>query len=193
MARSAAISFNAALSATAKAGKWREALNLLERMKASPRGGPRPDVLSYNAVLGAFERSGEWRRVAPLLDEMEAAGVPPNVATLTAAMQAVASAGQLNEGFTLLERARRLKIAVKGVDTYSLHRTLLDRTPSIVLPPRQRTPSIVLQVRCSKRADLLVSSNWQARSRRPSTASASPVSLQSPPPSTSDRATRWAG
>ena len=121
-----AISFNAALSATAKAGEWREALCLLERMRASPPGGPRPDVLSYNAVLGAFERGGEWRRVAPLLDEMEAAGVRPSVATLTAAMQAVASAGELEEGFQLLERARKLKIAVKGVDTYSLHRTLLE-------------------------------------------------------------------
>lgn len=51
-------SFNTAIAACAREGKWRRALDLLAGMTVE---NVIPDLLSYNAAIGACSKSGKWR------------------------------------------------------------------------------------------------------------------------------------
>lgn len=64
--------YGAALSACARAGAGRDALALLERMRAR---GVAPDMGCYSGALHALQAAGEWREVYDLLHSMRADGV----------------------------------------------------------------------------------------------------------------------
>jgi pentatricopeptide repeat protein len=74
---------NAAMSAVSKSGRWREALQLMDIMRAN---GVSPDVVSYSSAVSAAAKGGELKRALSLLGEMSAQGVAPNVVTYNAAL-----------------------------------------------------------------------------------------------------------
>lgn len=119
----AQVSFNAAIDACGRAGKWRAALSVLDRMSIAgvPRG-----TITYNAVIAACGKGKEWSRAVSLLHEMlaehlsedqcdaETAQAPrADVVSYSAAMDACVRAGRWNEAVTLLgllQQDRRLNV-----------------------------------------------------------------------------------
>jgi pentatricopeptide repeat protein len=75
--------YNAAISAVSKSGRWREALQLMDTMRARSVA---PDVVSYSCAISAAAKGGELKRALSLLGEMSAQGVAPNVVTYNAAL-----------------------------------------------------------------------------------------------------------
>ena len=66
------ISFNTAIGACGKAGRWCEALELLEEM---PKRGLEPDAISYNAAAAACAREKVWDVALQVVDRGRQAGV----------------------------------------------------------------------------------------------------------------------
>jgi pentatricopeptide repeat protein len=58
------ITYNAAISACEKEGKWQQALALLDQMRDQ---GVTADVITYNAAISACEKGGEISESASLL------------------------------------------------------------------------------------------------------------------------------
>jgi pentatricopeptide repeat protein len=89
--------------------------------------GIRKDVSPYNAVITALERAGEWRRALTLLDTMaqraaNGTGAPPDIASFTSCMQALCTAGEVDEGFKLLARVHKSEALTRG--SYQMHQML---------------------------------------------------------------------
>lgn len=85
---------NACITALARCGRWRQALDVLDGMRraaaeayangdlgAGPKGRELivPDVFSYSAAITACGNAGQRRRALALLSDMRAEGVRPNV------------------------------------------------------------------------------------------------------------------
>ena len=122
------MSFNAAIDACGRAGKWRAALSVLDRMSIAgvPRG-----TITYNAVIAACGKGKQWSRAVSLLHEMLAehlsedqsdtktARAPPaDVVSYSAAMDACVRAGRWNEAVMLLgllQQDRRLNVGSRGM------------------------------------------------------------------------------
>lgn len=123
------MSFNAAIDACGRAGKWRVALSVLDRMSIAgvPRG-----TITYNAVIAACGKGKEWSRAVSLLHEMLAehlseedqcgtktARAPPaDVVSYCAAMDACVRAGRWSEAVKLLgllQKDRRLNASSRGM------------------------------------------------------------------------------
>lgn len=119
------MSFNAAIDACGRAGQWRAALSLLDKMSSAgvPRG-----TITYNAVIAACGKGKEWARAVSLLHEMLArqaktdgdlAPVPmADVVSYSAAIDACVRAGEWEEAIALVEllrRDRRLNVGTEGV------------------------------------------------------------------------------
>ncbi|CAM9281736.1 unnamed protein product, partial [Discosporangium mesarthrocarpum] len=100
------ITFNAAISAVSKSGRWKEAQKLLKEMEES---GIQPDVVSYTSVISARSRSrsdGGTGFAEAILSEMESRGVLPNSITYNAALSGCWRRGDWQGALGLLERMR---------------------------------------------------------------------------------------
>jgi pentatricopeptide repeat protein len=75
--------YNAAISAVSKSGRWREALDLMDTMRANSVA---PDVVTYSCAISAAAKGGELKRALTLLGEMGTQGVAPNVVTYNTAL-----------------------------------------------------------------------------------------------------------
>ena len=98
------VSYNAAISACKKGGKWGKALALLEEMHGE---GIEPNVITYSAAISACEKGGQWEKALSLLKEMRGVGIKPNVITYNAAIQACASAGQSIQALQMFDEAQQ--------------------------------------------------------------------------------------
>lgn len=108
------ISYNAAISACGKAGKWEQAINLLLEMK---KVGVPPDVISYNTAISACEKAGKWEQAISLLGEMKKARVHPDVISYSAAISACGNAGKWQKAIRILEEAIKFKVYKREILT----------------------------------------------------------------------------
>lgn len=91
------ISYNSALSALARAGRWEEAVELLASMTAEHAP---PDVISYTTTVAACQKGGAATQALEVLRQMNESSttaVAPNAVTFTAAVTALADAGRWRE------------------------------------------------------------------------------------------------
>jgi pentatricopeptide repeat protein len=74
------VGYNAAASAAARAGDWRGAVRLLERMENGNQNQnqqpgvpsiPRPDAVTYGTILSAFERAEEWEQLMAFAEKIK--------------------------------------------------------------------------------------------------------------------------
>ncbi|CAM9981826.1 unnamed protein product, partial [Discosporangium mesarthrocarpum] len=102
--------YNSAIGAMSRCRRWKEALTLLDEMKAK---GVRPDVVSFNTAISACGNAGMWKHSLDLLDEMvsssaseRAAGaipvLAPDAISFNAAMKACGKAGKWRKSLALL-------------------------------------------------------------------------------------------
>lgn len=90
----------------------------------------RRDVALYCAALECCEMGGDWRSAIGLLDRMLSGPVEervaPDVGCFTAAMTAVAAAGEVEAGMRLLHRMRAKADYLTVSASYPVHRILLE-------------------------------------------------------------------
>ena len=135
------IGYNAAISACAKGGEWKIALQLLDEMEdqsnqwtnsmTQTKGGcskvpllntdiviPRPDGITYGTVMAACERSEQWRHVLSLaaaMEEKETQGWTMDGMAITSALHACQRLGLADDALRYLEKMKALgSIADKG-------------------------------------------------------------------------------
>ena len=97
--------YAAVAGACARAGEWREALALLDEMRAE---GVKPNAYNYSAALKACARCGQWEQALQLLEVMESVdGVRPNLVCYTAAMAACDVGEQPDRALQLLDELAR--------------------------------------------------------------------------------------
>lgn len=90
--------FNAAISACARNGRWREGLEILKSIDES---GLTPDVMSFSAAISACEKDENWEQAIELLDSMRTRGISPNVICFNAALSSCV--GQWERAIALLQ------------------------------------------------------------------------------------------
>ena len=92
--------FTSAVAVCGRLEKWREALDMLDRMRASRVP---PDTRAYNAALAACTRVGQVRPMLETLLEMRAMNVPLDKASLTIAIDGCSRAGMTEKALELFE------------------------------------------------------------------------------------------
>jgi pentatricopeptide repeat domain-containing protein 1 len=85
------VSYNAAISACARGGVWREALALLRQMRTD---GLTPDMVSYSTALDALARGAQGRAALGIITGMRQKGIEPDAIALCAACRACEAAGE---------------------------------------------------------------------------------------------------
>lgn len=107
------ISYNAAITACGRGGKWELAESLFRELA---RAGLSPDVISYNSVISALGGAGQWERAVGYLGEMSAAGgsgdVAPDGVSFAAASLACERAGRFGEAAGLRAEASGLGLGL---------------------------------------------------------------------------------
>eukprot|EP00752_Nemacystus_decipiens_P001374 g1362.t1 len=79
-----------AISALGRAGKWKEAVQVLDGMGKGGDGGDRPDHFAYAAAINACGKAGRPVEAVALLAEMPTRRVKPDVVCFGAAIAALA-------------------------------------------------------------------------------------------------------
>ncbi|CAM9557854.1 unnamed protein product [Sphacelaria rigidula] len=88
-----------AIGASAKAGKWKIALGIVDLMKSH---GVQPNAVTDNAVINAYRKARQWEMAVELLREMQAKGTA-NGASYGLAIKACGKCGQGEQAVALLE------------------------------------------------------------------------------------------
>lgn len=100
-------SYNATITAFAKAGRCVEALQALQEL--SDVGGS-PDVISYSAAINACARSRDCHKSLELLEQMKANGVEPNLITYNSTITACEKSKQCELALQVVEMVRQSPI-----------------------------------------------------------------------------------
>lgn len=102
------VSFNAAMEACARAGRWRVGAALLPRMRQE---GARPDVRSYASALACLRAGGEWACSLELLEDLssskERRGFSPDLGCYGTVMATLGEAGEWERALELLRRLQQ--------------------------------------------------------------------------------------
>jgi len=133
------VAYHLAISACARSPgghRWRDGIQLLNEMweAASESNGTScaPDVVAYTAAIAGCSEAGEYTHAMALISEMRRKGIKPNVVTLSAVINACATAsakmasmrreeddyGVLKDVRTPMMRALRLLEAMKSPNSY---------------------------------------------------------------------------
>jgi len=96
------VSYNAAISACARGGVWREALALLRQMRTD---GLAPDMVSYSTALDALARGAQGRAALGIITGMRQKGIEPDAIALCAACRACEAAGEWRGALLVLRPA----------------------------------------------------------------------------------------
>ena len=91
--------YTQAMQACGRAKKWRQARELLERMRQAP--GVRLDAFAYNAALSACGRAQQINPMLSLLRQMSSDGISPDRVSYTIAMDSCARSGMTSEALHL--------------------------------------------------------------------------------------------
>ncbi|CAM9939827.1 unnamed protein product [Scytosiphon promiscuus] len=92
--------WSSAVDACGRAGKWREAVSLVEEMQTE-EVGISPNVITYNAAITACRKGKQCDRAVALLRDMPRRGVSPNVASYSSAIAALGDAGRWQDAVSL--------------------------------------------------------------------------------------------
>eukprot|EP00752_Nemacystus_decipiens_P013027 g11525.t1 len=111
------VHFNAAISACAVVGRWREAVALLEEMEGLP--GVLPDVVTFSAAITACGNGLKFERAVWLLRRMPEKGLRPNNFAYNAAISACAKCGRYESATALLSEMWEMKGAGVTPDAFS--------------------------------------------------------------------------
>eukprot|EP00752_Nemacystus_decipiens_P011760 g10436.t1 len=90
------------VSTCVKAGRWREANNLV--LREMPAQGVTADAATYGAVLDACGKRGRWKEVLALMEGMVRAGLGPTVAMYNNAITLCGGGGRVQVAVDLLEQ-----------------------------------------------------------------------------------------
>lgn len=85
------ISYNTAISACGKAGRWHEAMFLKEKMQHADLP---MDVVTLSSLVTACEKVGRWEEALSLFNEAKENGVKPNVFCFNSLISALGHGGQ---------------------------------------------------------------------------------------------------
>lgn len=94
--------FGMVVSACVRAGRWREASNVV--LREMPTHGVTPDATTYTSVIDVCGKWGRWEESFRLLDEMAKAGLTPSVSTYNNAITLCGSRGRFQLAIDLLDR-----------------------------------------------------------------------------------------
>ena len=103
------IVFSVAISVCEKAGRWQQALHLLEDVRTKHL---RADCLLYGGVIAACGRAGKWQQGLCLLQEAEQMLLQTNLITYSTAISACEQAGEWQQAVHLLHSiaTKRMKL-----------------------------------------------------------------------------------
>ena len=96
-------SYSSAISACEKAGQWRDALDLLEQMKAEGLG---QTAIAYNAAISACEKGLVPNKAVQVFDQMKEEGITPTVVTYSALISAAEKGAQWKLALSVLEEMK---------------------------------------------------------------------------------------
>lgn len=85
-------SYTALVSTYSRSGRFREAFDLLDRMKDTP--GCQPDVQTYSILIKSCLHAYDFEKVKSLLADMARAGILPNTVTYNTLIDAYGKAGR---------------------------------------------------------------------------------------------------
>ncbi|CAM9914934.1 unnamed protein product, partial [Ectocarpus sp. 8 AP-2014] len=110
--------FGMVVSACVKAGRWREASNVV--LREMPTHGVTPDATTYTSVIDVCGKWGRWEeQVLGLLRRMEETGsVQPSVRSFNIAIKAVGDSGDCEAALALFREMLAAGI-VPNMDSYS--------------------------------------------------------------------------
>lgn len=111
-----AISYVTAMTACRQAGRWKQAVSLLGRMR---RNGVPPNAHAFSAAISACASAGEWVSAISLLEMMEAAGLPHSAVAYSATIAACGRGGAWRRALQLLEAMGRLGIVHRSTHAHN--------------------------------------------------------------------------
>lgn len=97
-----ASTFGLVVSTCAKAGRWREATNLV--LREMPARKVIPEARTFAALIDACGKWGRWKDAVDLLDAMVNAGLTPTVATYNNALTLCCGGGRSRLAMDILDR-----------------------------------------------------------------------------------------
>ncbi|XP_061373374.1 pentatricopeptide repeat-containing protein At3g04130, mitochondrial-like [Gastrolobium bilobum] len=110
------VTFTTIMCALAKAGKFEEALQVVERMRSN---GCRPDTLFYNSFIYTLGRAGRIDNATYVFKvEMPKAGVAPNASTYNSVISMYCHYAQENRAFDILKEMEDSGLCKPHVQTY---------------------------------------------------------------------------
>lgn len=83
--------YTAAIEAYSKAGRWQNALELLEEME---KGGIEPSSITYSVTISACGNGGNWEMALELLERMRRKSLSINLITYNSAITALSKAAK---------------------------------------------------------------------------------------------------
>eukprot|EP00611_Tribonema_gayanum_P029574 TRINITY_DN7957_c0_g1_i2.p1 TRINITY_DN7957_c0_g1~~TRINITY_DN7957_c0_g1_i2.p1 ORF type:complete len:566 (-),score=111.39 TRINITY_DN7957_c0_g1_i2:274-1971(-) len=139
--------YNSCISACAKAGQWKAALQLLEDMTTNR---VQPDVITYGAALDALGRAGDDQseKALGLLRGMSKHGIRPDLICYSSAAHACAKGGRYKVALQLLE-----EMTLQGLQPDA---TIINTTMAACAKAGQASTAMKLldQLRQQGRADI---------------------------------------
>jgi len=93
------VHYNVMISACARPRRWREALELFDRMR---KRNVERSTVTYNSLLHVMHRAGRWKLSLKMLKQMRRDKVPPDTITFSSAIAACGSAGEWQRALLLL-------------------------------------------------------------------------------------------
>ncbi|KAL3934966.1 MAG: hypothetical protein SGARI_003163 [Bacillariaceae sp.] len=115
------ISYSAAISACAKAGKHKLAMELLREMEGKH---VKPNVFSYSAAISACEKAGKHELAIELLREMETNDIQPDVISYSAVLEGIFVLKDYRGAFEIVEKAHAAECLpqfIMGHPKWDLH------------------------------------------------------------------------
>jgi pentatricopeptide repeat domain-containing protein 1 len=111
------ISYNAVIGACASAGKWKEALDVLDECYNEP--DVEPNIYIYTNAIRACAKAGKTQRALSLLDIVKEKGLPVDSYCYTAAIDACSKGKQWKKALDLFDEMEEKGIVPTQV-TYSV-------------------------------------------------------------------------
>ena len=111
------ISYNAVIGACASAGKWKEALDVLDECYNEP--GVEPNIYIYTNAIRACAKAGKTQRALSLLDIVKEKGLPVDSYCYTAVIDACSKGRQWKKALEIFDEMEEKGIVPTQV-TYSV-------------------------------------------------------------------------
>ncbi|KAL3827386.1 hypothetical protein ACHAXA_003120 [Cyclostephanos tholiformis] len=101
------VTYGVAVAACGNAGRWEEALVLLDKMRdAGLRINTITDSFTYSSAIGVCGAAGRWREAVDLIREMKGNGARPNRVAFTSAITACAISRQWESAFEIFKEMK---------------------------------------------------------------------------------------